>query len=113
MRNYTNQANVIKRIAFNGLTVVGNESVTSPIGVLLAAAKPDEQCISALHQRCVINYIIAFLRFNNVWGKSNEWLCDRNESGVHVCCALHSHLTKQLYSHTVLLMYGADQYLEG
>ncbi|MCE2009102.1 hypothetical protein [Enterobacter ludwigii] len=51
MRNYTNQANVIKRIAFNGLTVVGNESVTSPIGVLLAAAKPDEQRVSALKRR--------------------------------------------------------------
>ncbi|HDC4520892.1 TPA: hypothetical protein O8T94_000663 [Enterobacter kobei] len=47
MGNYTNQANIIKRIAFNGLTVVGNESITSPIGVLLATTKPDEQCISA------------------------------------------------------------------
>ncbi|WP_320709342.1 hypothetical protein [Enterobacter sp. 302C9] len=41
MRNYTNQANIIKRLAFDGLAIISNERVTSPIRVLLAAAKPD------------------------------------------------------------------------
>ncbi|EPV3661300.1 MULTISPECIES: hypothetical protein [Enterobacter cloacae complex] len=48
MRNYTNQANIIKRIAFYGLSIIGNERITSPICVLLASAKPDEQCVSAI-----------------------------------------------------------------
>ncbi|EOY8403664.1 hypothetical protein V5K10_000518 [Enterobacter asburiae] len=41
MRNYTNQANIIKRIAFDGLAIISDERVTSPICVLLAATKPD------------------------------------------------------------------------
>ncbi|WP_324280123.1 hypothetical protein SOP92_10410 [Enterobacter ludwigii] len=48
MRNYTNQANIIKRIAFDGLAIIRDKRATRPIGVLLAAAKPDQQCISAI-----------------------------------------------------------------
>ncbi|MFP2365662.1 hypothetical protein ACLEXY_02985 [Enterobacter ludwigii] len=51
MRNYTYQANVIKRIAFNGLTVVSNQRATCPISMLLSATKPNEQGVSALKQR--------------------------------------------------------------
>ncbi|MEM5023070.1 hypothetical protein WJT80_01700 [Enterobacter roggenkampii] len=41
MRNYTNQANIIKCLAFDGIAVIGDECFTSEICVLLAAAKPD------------------------------------------------------------------------
>ncbi|MCU6277028.1 hypothetical protein [Enterobacter quasiroggenkampii] len=46
MRNYTNQANIIKSLAFYGLTIISDQCVPGPIRVLLAAAKPDEQCVS-------------------------------------------------------------------
>ncbi|HDT1602680.1 TPA: hypothetical protein QHT00_001759 [Enterobacter sichuanensis] len=48
MRNYTYHANVIKRLAFNGFTIISNERVTGPVRMLLSAAKPDEQSVSAL-----------------------------------------------------------------
>nr|WP_183516239.1 hypothetical protein [Enterobacter ludwigii]MBB2843649.1 hypothetical protein [Enterobacter ludwigii] len=51
MRNYTYQANVIKRLAFYGLSIVSDERFAGPVRMLLAAAKPDEQCVSALKQR--------------------------------------------------------------
>ncbi|EPL2414743.1 hypothetical protein [Enterobacter cloacae] len=50
MRNYTYQANIIKRLAFNGFTIISNERVTGPVRMLLASAKPDEQSVSALKQ---------------------------------------------------------------
>ncbi|KLR16301.1 hypothetical protein ABR26_18680 [Enterobacter bugandensis] len=65
MRNYTNQANIIKRIAFDGLTVISDERVTSPICMLLATTKPDEQCVFTLKRDSTFNDIIAFRRFNN------------------------------------------------
>ncbi|MHA0274770.1 hypothetical protein [Enterobacter ludwigii] len=65
MRNYTNQANVIKRIAFYCLTIIGDERVTSPIGVLLATAKPYKQCVCTFARNSTLNDIIAFRRFNN------------------------------------------------
>ncbi|WP_187290405.1 hypothetical protein [Enterobacter ludwigii] len=71
MRNYTNQANVIKRIAFDGLTIIGDQCVTSPVCMLLTTAKPDEQYVSALKQRCLPNDIITFLRFNDACRKRN------------------------------------------
>ncbi|CAH0164863.1 Uncharacterised protein [Enterobacter ludwigii] len=77
VRNNTNNTNVIYCITFYCLTIISNERVTSPIGVLLAAAKPNEQCVSALKQRRVINYIIPFRRFNDVCRRRNEWLYDR------------------------------------
>ncbi|HBE6754324.1 TPA: hypothetical protein KML76_004918 [Escherichia coli] len=48
MRNYTYQANIIKRLTFDCLTIISNERVTGPVRMLLASAKPDEQCVSAL-----------------------------------------------------------------
>ncbi|MFP2785970.1 hypothetical protein [Enterobacter ludwigii] len=51
MRNHANKANVIKRLAFYGLSIISNERLTGPICMLLAAAKPDEQCVSTLKQR--------------------------------------------------------------
>ncbi|EHN8791603.1 TPA: hypothetical protein ACOEHI_000618 [Enterobacter kobei] len=48
MGNYTNQANVIQRISFDGFAIIRDKRATRPIGVLLAAAKPDQQCISAI-----------------------------------------------------------------
>ncbi|HBH7063454.1 TPA: hypothetical protein KWH93_003627 [Enterobacter cloacae] len=65
MRNYTYHANVIKRLAINGFTIISNERVTGPVRMLLAATEPYEQCVSALECRCVLNDIIAFLRFND------------------------------------------------
>ncbi|WP_276533110.1 hypothetical protein [Enterobacter vonholyi] len=41
MRNYTNKANIIKRLALYGLTIISDERATGPICMLLAAAKPD------------------------------------------------------------------------
>ncbi|MCK7012757.1 MULTISPECIES: hypothetical protein [Enterobacter cloacae complex] len=65
MRNYTNQTNIIKCLAFDGFTIISYERVTGPVRMLLAAAKPDKQSVSALELCSVINDIIAFLRFDN------------------------------------------------
>ncbi|WP_048996201.1 hypothetical protein [Enterobacter kobei] len=65
MGNYTNQANVIQRISFDGFAIIRDKRATRPIGVLLAAAKPNEQGVSALKQRYVLYNIITFLRFDN------------------------------------------------
>ncbi|WP_288764536.1 hypothetical protein [uncultured Enterobacter sp.] len=109
MRNYTNQANIIKRIAFDGLTVISDERVTSPVGMLLATTKPDEQCVFTLKRDSTFNDIIAFRRFDNTCRRMNEWLCGRNKVGAHVCCAMHIHLIIKLYAYTVLSMQECDQ----
>ncbi|WP_274621797.1 hypothetical protein [Enterobacter chengduensis] len=41
MGDYTNQANVIQRISFDGFAIISDNRATSPICVQLAAAKPD------------------------------------------------------------------------
>ncbi|HII4350305.1 hypothetical protein [Enterobacter sp. KB-221C9] len=46
MRNYTNQANVTKRISFNGLTIISDERFPLQARTLLTTAKPDEQCFT-------------------------------------------------------------------
>ncbi|WP_336667235.1 hypothetical protein [Enterobacter mori] len=51
MLDHANKANIIKSLAFYGLTIISDQCVTGPKGMLLASAKPDEQCISALKQR--------------------------------------------------------------
>ncbi|HCR2141976.1 TPA: hypothetical protein OND26_003469 [Enterobacter kobei] len=48
MGNYTNQANVIQRISFDGFAIIRDKRATRPIGVLLAATKPDKQRFSAI-----------------------------------------------------------------
>lgn len=48
MRNYTNQANIIKCLTFDCLTIISNERLSGPERMLLASAKPDEQCVAAL-----------------------------------------------------------------
>ncbi|MCM7883472.1 hypothetical protein [Enterobacter sichuanensis] len=113
MRNDTNQANVIKRLAFNGFTIISNKRVTGPVRMLLAAAKPDEQCVSALAKRCALNNIKAFLSFDNACRKRKKQLSGCNKGGVYVCCAWHDHLTIKLYVYTVLSLCGADQVKDG
>ncbi|MGS6161949.1 hypothetical protein ACVGWB_08540 [Enterobacter mori] len=51
MSHHANKANIIKSLAFYGLAIISDQSITRPKGMLLASAKPDEQCISSLKQR--------------------------------------------------------------